>query len=317
MTTEQRVGEIPIYSWFDQIPEGADLFTRKQLAERGLRPGGPVRAKVVWKRGRRWADLYALNEAKPKQQATAAQLAALEKAKQARSTCRTCGTVFSFVLPWGFVCPECEHRQWIADRDSVIQTAREIVEDPHTVFLDTETTDLEGYIVEIAIIDVQGATLLDTLVNPHAAIEDDAFAVHGIAAEQLVDAPTFAELLPRLRTILAGKTIWIYNVDFERRIFRNERDRLESAPTQKLIGWLGARRSACVMDLYSIFVGETTHEGEYRYQRLPGGSHRALGDCHATHALLKYMAQTPLSTEQAEKSAHNEEHHHATILETE
>jgi DNA polymerase-3 subunit epsilon len=303
VTTKQRVGEIPIYSWFDQIPEGADLFTRKQLAERGLRPGGPVRARVVWKRGTRWADLYALNEAAPKQQATAAQLAALEKAKQARSTCQACGTVFSFVLPRRFVCPECDRRQWIADRDSVIQTSREIVSDPHAVFLDTETTDLDGYIVEIAVIDAQGATLLDTLVNPHAAIEDDAFAVHGIAAEQLVDAPTFAELLPRLQTVLAGKTIWIYNAAFERRIFRNERDRLEAATTQKITGWLGAKKSACVMDLYSIFVGETTHEGDYRWQRLPGGDHRALGDCRATHALIQHIAQTPLSTELPKQEA--------------
>jgi DNA polymerase-3 subunit epsilon len=292
---------IPQYAWFDQIPDGADLFTRKQLAERGLRPGGPVRAQVVWKRGRRWADLYALDEATPKQPASEAQLAALAKAKQARSTCPVCNTVFSFVLPSGFVCPECEHRQWIADRDGVIETAREILSDPHTVILDTETTDLYGSIVQIAVIDVQGATLLDTLVNPLAAIEDEAFAVHGIAAEQLVDAPTFAELVPRLRAVLAGRTVWIYNADFERRIFRNERDRLEPRPIPTLVRWLGDVRFACVMDLYSTFVGEhyTSGDGdwEYRFQALPGGDHRALGDCLATLRLVQQMAHTPLSTE--------------------
>jgi hypothetical protein len=73
---------LPTYPWFDQVPD--HLKTRRQLAELGLRPGGPVVAQVVWKRGRSWANLYELNVAQPKRAMTEAQRVALAKAQQNR-----------------------------------------------------------------------------------------------------------------------------------------------------------------------------------------------------------------------------------------
>ena len=55
---------VPTFGWFDQAP--AHLKTRNQLAALGLRPGGPVAARVVWRNGRRSADLYDQAAAKPK-----------------------------------------------------------------------------------------------------------------------------------------------------------------------------------------------------------------------------------------------------------
>lgn len=67
------------------------------------------------------------------------------------------------------------------------------------VILDTETTSLQGYIVEIAVLDTHnGRILLNTLIKPGCRIESDARAVHGITAAELRDAPPLATVLPRL-----------------------------------------------------------------------------------------------------------------------
>jgi hypothetical protein len=78
----------------------AGLATRRQLAALGLRPGGaqPV-ARIVWRRGRRFADLYVIHLAVPKRTATPRQLAALGRAMRARRTCPACQQDAGYCLP--------------------------------------------------------------------------------------------------------------------------------------------------------------------------------------------------------------------------
>ncbi|WP_248964545.1 RRQRL motif-containing zinc-binding protein [Sphaerisporangium perillae] len=79
---------IPTYP-YRMAPKG--LATRRQLTALGLRPAGQdVQAQILWRRGKRVAYLYAVELAKPKRTPTAAQLAALERAMQARRTCPRC-----------------------------------------------------------------------------------------------------------------------------------------------------------------------------------------------------------------------------------
>ncbi|MFF0529557.1 RRQRL motif-containing zinc-binding protein [Nocardia amikacinitolerans] len=73
---------IPTYAW---RTAPAHLRTRRQLAAEGLRPNGQdIAGKVVRSRGSRReplvAHLFDVGKAAPKRPATAAQLAALEKA---------------------------------------------------------------------------------------------------------------------------------------------------------------------------------------------------------------------------------------------
>lgn len=88
--------KLPTYPWFDQVPDG--LKTRNQLAELGLKPGGEVRAIVEWKRGKRVAYLYAVEEAVPKPVRTSAQVRATEEAKRARRTCPVCRRVLDEIV---------------------------------------------------------------------------------------------------------------------------------------------------------------------------------------------------------------------------
>ncbi len=297
---------IPIYSWFDQVPEEPPLLTRKQLAERGLRPGGPVRAKVVWRRGERWADLYALAEAVPKKPPTAAQLAALAKAHEKARTCPACGTVFGFVLGWRDIehCPVCEEQSRQADRAEAAREAAGWLADPRAVILDTETTDLDGYLVEIAVIDTAGAVLLDTLVNPKQPISAGARSVHGITDEMVAGAPTFAAIFQQLDALLTDRTVIAYNAAFDRGILINEVYRMLAARPvvaesperryQRLNdvwkAWVGRQRWACAMETYAAFCGDwSNYHGNYRWQPL-GGGHRALGDAQACLAVIQSMA---------------------------
>ena len=89
------------YRW---APEG--LLTTRQLRARGLRPGGQdIAAQILWHHGgpprrrRRVAYLYHENLAKPKRQATPAQLAAIDRALRARRTCPACGTEKPYCIP--------------------------------------------------------------------------------------------------------------------------------------------------------------------------------------------------------------------------
>jgi hypothetical protein len=104
----ERYG-IPTYPW-RQAP--ACYATRRQLAARGLRPGGQgVQAQILWRTRSgaiRVAYLYEVARALPKRIPTPAQHAALAKALAARRTCPRCGTDRGYVLPARLgVCNEC------------------------------------------------------------------------------------------------------------------------------------------------------------------------------------------------------------------
>lgn len=94
----QRYG-LPTYP-YHWAPAG--LLTIRQLRARGLRPGGQdIVAQILWRhrKQRRIAYLYREDQAKPKRNATTAQLAAIAKALQARRTCPTCGTEKPYCIP--------------------------------------------------------------------------------------------------------------------------------------------------------------------------------------------------------------------------
>jgi DNA polymerase III epsilon subunit-like protein len=287
------MSSIPTYPWFDQVPD--NLKTRRQLAEQGLRPGGPIVARVVWHRGDRWADLYDRNVAKPKRAMSEAQQAALAKAQASLRTCPGCKTVFSFVLGYHFDCPVCFERRLARDRADAACQARIWVRSPRTVILDTETTDLDGYLVQIAVIRAHdGAVLLDTLVNPEAPISDGAKLIHFITEDQLANAPTACQIWPQIEALLRGWRVVTYNAEFDSGILKHEHIRITGGGWNAAREWSRRIRWRCAMELYAQFCGDwSDYHGDYRWQKLPGGDHTALGDARATRDLLQWMADRP------------------------
>lgn len=167
--------------------------------------------------------------------------------------------------------------------------ARAALAQTDAVILDTETTGLHGAeIVQIGILSMAGQVLLDTLVKPSVPITTGAQRVHGISAERVADAPTMVDLLPQLREILGGARVLIYNASYDLGVLENS---LHARGVPIDVPLLGAADYDDVMEPYSAWVGDwNDYYGNYRWQKLPGGDHTAIGDCRATLAVLQRIA---------------------------
>jgi DNA polymerase III epsilon subunit-like protein len=176
-----------------------------------------------------------------------------------------------------------------SDRTSAAQWAQKLLARNEFVILDSETTGLGGAdeICSIAIIDGQGRVLLDTLIKPTRAIPMDATAIHHITNERVADAPTFADIAPPLRELLSGETVVIYNSAFDVRMM--EQSAAAHGLSYEIPIFAGEYKDA--MEEYSQWCGEwSDYHGDYRWQKLPGGDHSALGDARACLAIIKRMA---------------------------
>jgi DNA polymerase-3 subunit epsilon len=178
------------HRWEDIPPH---LQTRTQLARQGLRPArGQEPAALIERsyRGDTWTyDLYDVGQAIPKRQPTPAQLAALETARQrahhARyyGTCGMCGdtevpreVLAKFGQCWACQAAEKEAQRQ-EDEAAARRWARRMLRDPRALVLDTETTDLDGEVIEIALLTMQGEVLFESLVRPVGEISPGAQAV--------------------------------------------------------------------------------------------------------------------------------------------
>ncbi len=95
--------------------------------------------------------------------------------------------------------------------------------------LDTETTGLSpetgGKICEIAVSVSLGGRVVDefsTLLNPGIPISPEVTAIHGITNEMVKNAPSFADVLPRLLGLLDNSVIVAHNADFDIAFIRAE-----------------------------------------------------------------------------------------------
>lgn len=329
---------MPYYSWWDQLPE--HLKTKTQLDQLGFKPGGPIRARIAYGRGRRERDypLYDQREAVAKKKPTDAQRAALEKAQLARRTCTECGQVVERpgLLSARGRCWPCRRlaaeRQRNRERDATILWARQLLGRADWLILDTETTDLHGALVEIGVTYPDGTVAFQSLVNPETPIVAEAQQIHGITPDMVWNAPTFAALEPTLRQLLHGKTVVVYNAEYDSAVLWNEVKRLCTLPDDAralLTHWqthtrpdgttyqLRSRNAweydrlandqaswwteridwQCAMLQYSCYIGEwSDYHQDYRYQPLWGG-HRAIEDCRACLQVVRRMAATPVTIE--------------------
>lgn len=150
------------------------------------------------------------------------------------------------------------------------------------VVVDTETTDLFGRVIQIAVIDLtSGTTLLDTLVNPCEPIAAAAQAVHGISDADVVAAPAWPDIAGSLWQVLHGRPIVAYNAGYDRDVLVAHAAAYGYPPIVPSSSWV------CAMQMRTAF------NGDVRNRKL-GGNHSALGDCLSARDLLHTMnAQSP------------------------
>ena len=136
-------------------------------------------------------------------------------------------------------------------------------------------------LIEIAVIDAcTGLNLMNTLVNAGVTINPEAHAVHGLTETDLLNAPDWRSIMPKLRKITRDKSILAYNAEFDRAVILGECARYGLRPMH-----LAAPENwGCLMNRRSDWLATN------RSLAL-GGAHRALGDCHAARDLLLQIAR--------------------------
>lgn len=178
----------------------------------------------------------------------------------------------------------------------VIQRARQVLAyDP--IFLDTETTGISpnDVVIEVGVVDRDGARLYESLVKPSVPLPAESIAVHGITETMLIDAPSWKDVWEALYPVLEGRYIGAYNADFDLRM-------LQQTHRHYGLAWpLDDQHFFCVMKLYAAFYGQPSPRGRsYRFHKLEAAgaacriplpnAHRAIDDARLTAALFNYIA---------------------------
>ena len=99
----------------------------------------------------------------------------------------------------------------------------------------------------------------------------------------VADAPSFSDIHAEIEDIINNRHAIIYNAQFDYRLMAQS---AEAAECSRIVF-----SALCMMAIYSAFKGEWDHSHEhYRWHRLKGGDHSALGDCEATLRLIEEVA---------------------------
>lgn len=157
------------------------------------------------------------------------------------------------------------------------------------VFLDVETTglrsDLGHRVVEVAVLQTRGLEKINqfsSLINPQRSIEPEAMRVHGITLARVANAPTFAQIIPRLQQFLQESIIVAHNAPFDMNFIQTEyniaRERFESGPILDTLRL--ARQQYC---FYSNSLSSIAQTLNIRTPNV----HRAMGDVLTTYAVFR------------------------------
>lgn len=174
--------------------------------------------------------------------------------------------------------------------------ARKLLDSGHFYIFDTETTGIgaQDEIIQLGVVDGQGETVISTLVQARQPISAGAAAVHGITADRLVDAPTFAEVYQLFSELAADAPLIAYNLEFDWRMLMQGARRYRLDPMRT-----GPR--SCAMLRYAAWRGiRDPRRMGYRWHKLGAAAeyegievlnaHDAVGDCLMTYGLIRRMA---------------------------
>ena len=96
-------------------------------------------------------------------------------------------------------------------------TRKKVIE----IVLDTETTGLDytkEKMVEFAAVRLENGKIKDefqTLINPQQHIRKSSIAIHGITQDMVADAPTEAEIMPKILEFIGDYPIVAHNAVFD------------------------------------------------------------------------------------------------------
>lgn len=177
----------------------------------------------------------------------------------------------------------------------VVEIARSIIKQ-NPVYLDTETTGLDrnAEIIQVAVVDDGGHVLVDEFVRPSQPIPPEVTLIHGITDDMVAGAKSWPALWPTVRSHLVGRTIGIYNAEFDIQMMRQSLERYR-------LPWRDNLNAMDILHLFSEYRGDWDPvrrslrrfklEDAGRYFRIPlPNAHRAVDDALLARALLRSMA---------------------------
>ncbi len=217
----------------------------------------------------------------------------LKKARIKGLTCVRCGEVQSHYsqINKDKVCSICEEKERVATRMKLYsKLCKEFLNSSDHVILDTETTGLNRWdeVIELAILDMQGNVLYESLFNPLESIPEGATWIHGITNEMVQNSPSFLEEWETIWSILKDKTVLIYNSRFDVNMIYQTLERSD------LLFCEDTFKSFCMMEFFKDYIDSR------RWVKLSDAcetmgveveqNHRAADDCRMVLELIKAIA---------------------------
>ncbi|MFJ4585142.1 3'-5' exonuclease [Streptomyces echinatus] len=130
---------------------------------------------------------------------------------------------------------------------------------------------------------------MNELLDPREPITARASDLHGITGSRVAHAPCFADLLPELTAVVAGRRCVAYNARFDHGVLARELLR-HHGDVSLVRAWLDGSRWEDAIRPAAVAKGLWSADGSrYRRQRL-GGRYDAADKCRALLRHLHHLA---------------------------
>ena len=156
-------------------------------------------------------------------------------------------------------------------------------------------------VIQIGVINTAGETLLNTLLKPTVKVPADATAIHGLTDDDLVNAPTIADIYKDLKKLFESHHIVAYNHAFDWRLLNQTLNAYDLNPIKPL-------GSHCFMIKYAEYYGEYNWRNGrrmkgYKWQKLSDAcsqvgiewdreNHDATEDCIMTLRVMQEIVDS-------------------------
>ena len=217
-----------------------------------------------------------------------------EKARLAREkglTCVRCNKVqHSYkYIDKEKVCSDCREKEAEINRiNYYADCCKEFLNDNHLI-LETATTglDYDDEIIELAIMDMEGNTLYESLFNPIKGVTSEATRLHKIDCEMLKEAPRFVDEWEKILDIVKDKIVLIYNAEFDERMI-SQTLKKDKFPYERPF------KMCCVMEFYQDFMKSdywiSLANACYYTDLKVNQNYRAVNDCRVILELIRAIA---------------------------
>lgn len=167
--------------------------------------------------------------------------------------------------------------------------------DSQMLVIDTETTDLKGQVIQIALVCLKtGDVLFDSYIKATEKISPEAFNVHGISEGDISDAPSFEQVAKEISKIIGDRKWTAFNIEFDYQSMINS----AHDKSAKCYEWLEQKSFCAMYDIAADFFGATNKYGSISLAAameccgvvFEGKAHSASADAVATAKVIKYVA---------------------------